>query len=831
MATIMIADFAGMLPLRDPILLPDVNAQFAENTWLYEGAVRGFRQENFVYALKYADTQQVYRIPITQTTIPDYTPTGSIWMEFPDPYMSATRNPTVGDEWDRYYFYPSDQYKSSGVNPLWPTVNPGPVYNTLSRINNNQPSMKLGIPIPIDAPTVTTSPTSTTHTATANVPNGGTVLTLDSVAGVSIGMYAADITNTNVNLVTNAMTNPGSAVLNFLSTGAFNGTVGAAITDLTTTTVNANTNAGTAQGSAVLNFANTTGIFPGMTAVNNTTLYSILPGVKVSSVTPTTVTLNSPAIIAINSGDQIQFETPNPIPAGTTIASATASQITMNNTATDAGVLAGDTINFKSSIAIQPSTTVTAVAGSTVTLSNSLVSGGVLVNDKIQFSVAVAESRAYLYTMVSAYGEEGPPSPPTVLNGSSTGTWTVVIPTPPAGINDGRNLVWYRLYRTVTDSAGNSSYYQVTQVPINFAGPVTINDSAVDSTITANQQLPSINYLPPPVGLQGVVMMANGIAAGFTGSDKREVWFSEPYLPHAWPAVYALTVDYPIVGLTANGTSLNIMTEGSPFIATGVTPDTMTIGKIVANEPCIGRGSIIGAGEGAYYASPNGYILLNTSGTTNVTEKIFEKEFWYQLQPWNLVSGRYALSMASFIKGPGVPSIEPGGSGIVHGCVIDVTDSNVPFCYLDTDIPITNAMVDELSGQIFYLTPQYVYQWNPPNGGSLWPWVFKTKKFRFTFPQQFKAFMVLFDIPPEVTFKPGVRKTDQAQVYDPATQYLICRVYGDGEELVVREIQQSGETLLIPNGSKWTQWEFQFEGVIRMKFFKCATSVKELKAA
>jgi len=60
---------------------------------------------------------------------------------------------------------------------------------------------------------------------------------------------------------------------------------------------------------------------------------------------------------------------------------------------------------------------------------------------------------------------------------------------------------------------------------------------------------------------------------------------------------------------------------------------------------------------------------------------------------------------------------------------------------------------------------------------------------------------------------------------------LICRVFGDGEQLVVREVQQSGEVLLIPHGAKWTQWEFQFEGVIRMKFFKAATSVKELKVA
>jgi hypothetical protein len=588
----MIADFSGMLPLRNPLLLPDNNAQYSENTWLYEGAVRGFRIDSPVYAIEYADTQQVYRIPNSDVNPPDFI--NSTWLEFPDPYMAAIRNPTVGDTWNRYYFFPSNYYSSTGDNPEWPTSSPGPVYNTLARIQAGQPYYVLGIPTPTTAPTVTP-------------PSSGTV----------------------------------------------------------------------------------------------------------------------------------------------------------------------------------------------------------------------QESRAYLYTMVSAFGEEGAPSPATVANGYTTGTWTIVIPTPAAGINTNRNLVHYRLYRTVTDTSGNATYYQVTEVPINFSGPVTINDSALDASITANQTLSTVYYTPPPAGLQGVVMMANGIAAGFT--NEREVWFSEAYLPHAWPAPYAITVDYPIVGLTANGTSLNIITEGSPFIATGVTPDTITVGKIVANEPCIGRGSIISAGEGAYYASPNGYILLNTGGTTNITIQIFEKEFWYTLLPNQLVSGRYGMSIASFIK--------ESSDTTINGAVIDNTDTNVPFSYINTAAPILNAMTDELSGQLFYITDQHVFQWNPPNGGSLWPYVWKTKKFRFTFPQQFKAFMVLFDIPPEITVVPGIRNTDQNQVFDPTTQLLIVRVYGDGNEIVVREVQVSGEVLLIPGGAKWEQLEFQFEGQILIKFFKAATSVKELKAA
>jgi hypothetical protein len=404
------------------------------------------------------------------------------------------------------------------------------------------------------------------------------------------------------------------------------------------------------------------------------------------------------------------------------------------------------------------------------------------------------------------------------------------VPPLEAAIADNRNIVSFRLYRTVTDSSGNASYYQVGPDYPHLNG-YTIYDSSLDKDITSAKSLDTVSYTPPPADLQGVVMMANGIAAGW--SNQREVWFSAAYLPHAWPAVYALTVDYPIVGMTADGSSLNIVTEGSPFLATGVTPDTMTMAKITANEPCIGRGSVISAGEGAYYASPNGYQLLNSSGTTNVTLQLFEKEFWYTLQPYQFVAAKYGASMVAYNKGTS------------NGVVIDFNDKNTPFTYIDIMGAVINAMTDELSGQVFFLSTYdssdpnnhigAVVQWNPPIGipdnTSLWNYVWKTKRFRFTTPQQLKAFLVYFAVPPEVTFTLGSRNTDQTQVYNPLAQYLIVRVYADGKQVVVREIQTSGEVLLIPGGFKAEIWEFFFVGQIGMKFFKCASSVKELRAA
>src|SRR4249920_1557031 len=102
----MVADFAGMLPIRDPLLLPDNNSQNCVNAWLYRGQIRGFRAAQAVANVAYADSQSIYRIPKNDANPPDFTSIGSLWLEFPDPYMATIRNPTVGDTYDRYYFFP-----------------------------------------------------------------------------------------------------------------------------------------------------------------------------------------------------------------------------------------------------------------------------------------------------------------------------------------------------------------------------------------------------------------------------------------------------------------------------------------------------------------------------------------------------------------------------------------------------------------------------------------------------------------------------------------------------------------------------------------------------
>jgi len=604
MTTLGVADFAGMLPVRDPTLLPDNYAQFAQNTWLFKGAIRGLRASQPVYTLiRPLTTKQVYRIPLNEN-LEDWT--NSLWLEFPDPYMNVIRSPVVGDQYARYYFFPSDQFIDDGSG--WFST---PFYAPLSNLRATPPGpyYLLGIPVPATAP-------------------------------------------------------------------------------------------------------------------------GVVPAPVVS---------------------------PNP-----------------------------------------------------------------------------QETRSYIYTYVSAYGEEGAPSPPTTASGDPGPgtTWTITVYSPSSANLLNRNLSGIRIYRTVTDSSGNAEFFQVntTNIPITTPGaPIVYNDSQTADQITNNTVLNSTVYTGPPAGLQGVVMMANGIMAGWT--NEREIWFSTAFLPHSWPATYALTVDYPTVALNAIGSSLSVLTEGQPFIATGTTPDTMTIGKVTANEPCIGRGSVFAAGEGTYYASPNGLILLNTSGTINVTQMFMEREFFNSLTPNTWAAGRTGLSYTAFFKG--------SSSEIVpNGVILDQLEKNVPAVYiqalLEPSEKIVNLYWDELSGQLFLVHNTDVRWWFAPSGGILLSWVWKSKKFRLPKPEDMKALKIHFNVPPEVTITPPTpqtRNNNQSQVFDPTKQYLIARIYANGNPVVVREIITDGEVLLIPDGQKATFWEIQLEGQVYVYMMKMAGSVKDLAKA
>lgn len=257
-------------------------------------------------------------------------------------------------------------------------------------------------------------------------------------------------------------------------------------------------------------------------------------------------------------------------------------------------------------------------------------------------STGTAETRAYVYTYVGTFGsvlEESAPSPAASISLASTTTTVTVsgfstAPTTSAGYN----ITAIRIYRSVT-SGTSAQYLYVGEVSVNpatgaAAGSFTDNVAAA----SLGAAITSTYFTPPPATLRGLIAMPNGILAGFTGN---QVWFCEPYLPHAWPVSYMMTVGAPIVGLGVFGQTLVVCTTQTPFLITGSQPGAMSQEKVPLPEPCVSKKSITSDQFGVLYASPNGLVSIAPGTQDVITRPLFTRDEWQEYVPSSMVGVIY----------------------------------------------------------------------------------------------------------------------------------------------------------------------------------------------
>ena len=229
----------------------------------------------------------------------------------------------------------------------------------------------------------------------------------------------------------------------------------------------------------------------------------------------------------------------------------------------------------------------------------------------------IAETRVYAYTYVSAWGEEGKPAaasaPIDVLPGQ-----TVDLSALSGAPTGAYNIVTKRIYRSVSGSFG-TAYLFVAEIAV---ATTSYNDAVAADNL--GEQLPSLVYSMPPATLKGLISLPNGMMAGFDGKD---VYFCEPYKPHAWPLAYVMTVDYDVVALGVTDTTLVVLTKGFPYLMQGTHPDNMSMVKAEIPQACVSKRSVAFLGGAVVYASPDGMFAIG-NGTINLTEQIFTRNEW-----------------------------------------------------------------------------------------------------------------------------------------------------------------------------------------------------------
>lgn len=456
-----------------------------------------------------------------------------------------------------------------------------------------------------------------------------------------------------------------------------------------------------------------------------------------------------------------------------------------------------------------------------------------------------AESRVYLYTFISMFGaieEESAPSPTSSILTVLPGGTVSISGLPSTAPTGDYNITKMRIYRAV---AGTTStvYLKVDDVNI---GTTTYSDTKTATQLGGSLQ--SSSYSPPPDDLSGLVAMANGILAGFRGN---EVYFSEPFIPHAWPIEYSLTVEYPIVAIAAFGESLVVATQGNPFVISGSTPQAMSQSKIPLYEPCVSKRSIVSDDTGVMYASPNGIVKIAQGFAGLSTSSLFTRDEWQFYKPSTMIGA--ILDGAYYLFYEDVDNDIRGSLLLDRGeaaSALTTTNIHTEAVYVD---PETANLYIEEGGQ--------VKSWE----GDLYnfiPYEWKSKVFHLPRPLNFAVAQLEADFGSAEISESIAGQTAEIIAANQALltagtdlestlgsveiakhdvagslltsiasvvegRYIQVKIFCNYQLVATRSVTSRKEFRL-PSGYKGDRWEFQFNGNIPVLQFRIAETAKEL---
>jgi hypothetical protein len=400
------------------------------------------------------------------------------------------------------------------------------------------------------------------------------------------------------------------------------------------------------------------------------------------------------------------------------------------------------------------------------------VQGSVTDNDP-----SLVESRAYVYTFVSKYGEEGPPSAASGLVDWAPGQDVVVSG---FAVPSGEYVLdTIRIYRTNTSAAG-AEYQYVGEVATSSS---SYTDSVADTAL--GEVLASEGWVAPPDDMHSLVTMPGGMLAGARGFD---VLISEAYQPHAWPYAYRLSVDDTIVGLGVEGNTLVVLTERRPYFVAGSTPASMSMAAAASAEfACASKRSIAGLpGGGVVYAAPGGLAAITESRAEMLTREYLTPEQWRAYNPDTMVGLVYHGRYFGFYDG---------------GCLVFDPASG----HLSTlDLTADGGYRDPASGKLYAIKDGEIQQWND---GDALTYTWRSKVFELPRPVMWSAARVRGDKDKFTT--------------------LTIKLYADGSKVAtLRPVHDQAFRLPVATRSK--RWEVELTGTDTVQTVELAERLAEL---
>ena len=390
------------------------------------------------------------------------------------------------------------------------------------------------------------------------------------------------------------------------------------------------------------------------------------------------------------------------------------------------------------------------------------------------------ETRVYTYTFVNKEAGreiESAPAPASTSVDVRT-TQTVTLSNFAAVPGSGYIVTHRRIYRSTS-----GVFLLVAEIPVSqgsFPDDVDPDDLA--------EEIPSLYWAEPPAALQGLINLPNGMMAGFVG---RDLYFCEPYRPHAWPENYIQTIDYPIVGLGRMDTTLAVLTTGNPYFVQGSHPSVTAVVKSDLEQACVSKESIVSFGGGVIYAAPDGLMLLSPGGSKIITDQYFSFKQWQAyFKPETIHAYQQDNQYIAFFD-----------NGTTQGGFIyDITSRQ----FILHDMYATAGFQDIQRDKLFLtFADKSLKVWQD---GAAKSYIWRSKKFTMPHDMSFACAQL------------------EAEAYP-----MTMKFYADGT-LVHTQAVQSRDPFRLP-AKRGRDWEVQVEGSIEVFSIAMAHSMSELANA
>lgn len=423
------------------------------------------------------------------------------------------------------------------------------------------------------------------------------------------------------------------------------------------------------------------------------------------------------------------------------------------------------------------------------------------------FSESDFEDRVYVFTLVSDWGEEGPPSPPSEIvtvrrdGGKATVTLTWARP------NGYDHIMTMRVYRTLSGEDGTRFFF-VKDVPFTGGGPgspVIVQFEDDVQPIKIGELIPSTEWTAPVIGMFGLLAMPNGYMIAFKGNT---VYACEAYQPQAWPDRYRKTLEFEVVGAAAMGQSAVIATSGRPYLATGSDPASLTVQDLPVDAPCISARSIVSIGAGVVYATYDGLVLITPAGARLVTQNVLTKQQWASVWSGQMQAGFHDGRYIVFSQSDAFPSfsMRPDGDDIqyvtfpgLYGRACATDTANDTLCFITRDGSGFYRRLMRFDGAL-----------------TLHSYTWRSKVYTLSAPCNFSVAQVFASDYP-VAINISAQKPNGLGGVTPMVT-------------VIDHIPPSAQPFRLPSGFTAREWQFTFTGTASIQRFDMATSISELRA-